>query len=360
VPWPNRDPYVSVIMPTYNAERTLEAAMRSVLAQTLEDLELIVVLNGITDASTDIARAVATDDARVRLIERREAGYNAALREAAQAAEGVLVAVLDADDVAHADRLAAQSAFLEARPDVGLVGSWARRIDMDGRPLELARMPTRAQGLMDLLQHECLMYHPTVMVRREALEQVGGYSIGFECAPDFDLYLKLLEAGIAIDNIPTALIDYRVVPTGITQSRGAAQRQEAELAVARSRLRSVGVTADALDAAGTSPLDLLPLIPAGELPGLRLRLTGFDGDGIAALDRDELDAAYRQALPAFARSQRDADLSLLAYRMAVAFRHQLRIGRSLGWYARSYRADPRLFRVLVARTVRSVLSPLEA
>ena len=251
-------------------------------------------------------------------------------------------------------------AHLAAHPEVGLVGAWAQRVDMEGDPLGLARMPTRAQGLRDLLRHECLMYHSTVMVRREVLEQVGGYSIGFECAPDFDLYLKLLEAGVVIDNIPTALIDYRVVPTGITQSRGAAQRQEAELAVARSRLRSVGVTEQDLGAAGTSPLDLLPLVPAGTLPGLRLRLTGFDGDRIAALDRDELEAAHRQALPGFGRGQRDADLSLLAYRMAVAFRHQRRIGRSLRWYARSYRADPRLFRVLVARTVRSVLSPLES
>ena len=353
-------PRVSVIMPTYNAERTLEAAMRSVLAQTLDDLELIVVLNGITDASTDIARAIATDDSRVRLIERSQAGANAALRAAVEAARGEFVAVLDADDVARPGRLAAQVAHLAAHPEVGLVGAWAQRVDMEGDPLGLARMPTRAQGLRDLLRHECLMYHSTVMVRREALEQDGGYSIGFECAPDFDLYLKLLEAGVVIDNIPTALIDYRVVPTGITQSRGSAQRQEAELAVARSRLRSVGVTEQALDAAGTSPLDLLPLVPAGTLPGLRLRLTGFDGDRIAALDRNELEAAHRQALPGFGRGQRDADLSLLAYRMAVAFRHQRRIGRSLRWYARSYRADPRLFRVLVARTVRSVLSPLES
>jgi hypothetical protein len=351
-------PHVSVIMPTYNAERTLEQAMRSVLSQTFTDLELIVVLNGITDASTDIARAVAGDDDRVRLIERSEAGYNAALRTAADAATGELVAVLDADDVAHADRLAVEVAHLAAHPEVGLVGSWARRIDMDGRVLGVARMPTRREGLMALLRHECLMYHPTVMMRRSHLLAVGGYGEGFECAPDFDLYLRLLEAGVVIDNIPRPLIDYRVVSTGITQSRGTQQRQEAELAVARSRLRSVGVAPAALAAAGSVPTDLVPLIPDGALPGLRLRLTGFDGDRIAALDRSGLEAAHRAALPVFAARRRDADLSLVAYRLASASRQQRRLLRAAGWYRRSWRADPRLFRVLLVRTVRAATSGL--
>jgi len=352
VPTSGASPLVSVLMPTYDAERTLEHAMRSVLSQTLTDLELIVVLNGITDTSTDIARAVAAADDRVRLIERSEASSNAALRTAVGAATGELVAVLDADDVAHADRLAVQAAHLVAHPEVGLVGSWARRIDMDGRVLGLARMPTRRDGLMALLQHECLMYHPTIMVRRSHLVAVGGYAEGFECAPDFDLYLRLLEAGVLIDNIPRPLIDYRVMPTGITQSRGTQQRQEAELAVARSRLRGIGLTSATVVAAGRVPADLVPLIPAGTLPGLRLRLTGFDGDRIAALDRGGLETAHRAALPVFAARRRDADLSLVAYRLAAASRQQRRLVRAAGWYRRSWRADPPSFRVLLARTVR--------
>jgi len=355
---PQQPPTVSVIMPAYNAERTLDAAMRSVLAQTLQDLELVVVLNGITDASTDIARAIAAQDARVRLIARSEAGANAALRSAVDAARGKFVAVLDSDDVAHQDRLAAQVAFLAAHPDVGLVGSWARRIDTQGRPLELARMPTRRQGLMRLLEHECLMYHSAIMVRRELLDQVGGYSVGFECAPDFDLYLKLLDAGVAIDNSPAALVDYRVVATGITQSRGAEQRQEAELAVARSRLRGIGVGSTALDDAGRDPADLLPLIPEGEMLGLRLRLSGFDGDRIVGLDPDGLEEVHHAVLPSFADRRRDADLSLLAYRLAVAFRGQRRFIRASGWYTRSHRADPQLFRIRLARTMRAAVGAL--
>jgi hypothetical protein len=355
-------PRVSVIMPTYNAARTLEQAMRSILSQTLTDLELIVVLNGITDTSTDIARAIADDDDRVRLIERSEASSNAALRTAVDAATGELVAVLDADDVAHADRLAVQAAHLAAHPEVGLVGGWARRIDMDGGVLGLARMPTRREGLMALLQHECLMYHSTIMVRRSHLLAVGGYAEGFECAPDFDLYLRLLEAGVVIDNLPRPLIDYRVVPTGITHSRGAQQRQEAELAVARSRLRGVGLTPVAVAAAGSVPSELVPLIPAGALPGLRLRLVGFDGDRIGSLDRPGLEAAHRAALPSFAARhdhvRHDSDLCLLAYRMAVAFRHQRRPIRAAAWYRRSRRADPLLFRVLVLRTVRAAVAAL--
>jgi hypothetical protein len=353
-----RTPLVSVIMPTYNAEKTLEASILSVLSQTLRDWELIVVLNGITDSSIRISRTLAANDVRVRLIELREASIIAALQSAVGAARGRFVAVLDADDVARSDRLATQVEFLASHPDVGLVGSWVRRIDMEGRLLGVARMPTRQQGLTQLLRHQCLMYHSTVMVRRECLDQIGGYSVGFACAPDFDLYLKLLDADITIDNIPIPLVDYRVVPTGITQSRGTDQRQYAEIAVARSRLRGLGVDPPSLGVLDTALDDLKPLIPAGALPGLRLRLNGFDDSSIVSLGREDLEAAHRRALGSFAPDQKDSDLSLLAYRLAVAFRRQGRLARAAAWYRRSHRADPLLFRVLLARTIRAAVVAL--
>jgi cellulose synthase/poly-beta-1,6-N-acetylglucosamine synthase-like glycosyltransferase len=348
-----RRPTVSVIMPVHDAERYLGAAIDSIRSQTFEDLELIVSLNGITDSSTDIARAAAAEDERVRLLEREEPGLVAALNAGLAAAHGDLIAVLDADDLARPDRIATQVAFLAANPEVGLVGSWAQTIDTEGRPIRLVPMPTRRQGLELLLEHQCLTWHPSIMVRRRAIDAVGGYRSICELAHDFDLYLRLLGAGIAIDTIPRALVDYRVVPSGITQRRGAEQRRDAEIAVGLHRLAALGVEISADQFTATEPASLIGLIPAGRLQGLRLRLSGLDLDGIAALDAEGLDAARARILPVFATSHRDADLALLAYRLAAAERAQRRWSRALGWYRRSRRADPRLFAVLLARTVRA-------
>jgi glycosyltransferase involved in cell wall biosynthesis len=113
-------PAVSVVLPFYNAEKTLERAARSILAQTFADLELIMVNNNSTDQSPMIARAVAETDARVVLIDEHMQGVSYAANTGNAAARGKYIARMDADDVSLPTRIEKQLALLETNPSIGV------------------------------------------------------------------------------------------------------------------------------------------------------------------------------------------------------------------------------------------------
>lgn len=123
---------ISVVIPVYNRARFIGAAIDSILAQTVHDLELILVDDGSTDGSQQIIQAYT--DPRLRLIQNPyNQGIAASRNRGIEAAEGRYLAFLDSDDRALATRLEKQIAFLEAHPDHAAVGSWIRWIDADGR-----------------------------------------------------------------------------------------------------------------------------------------------------------------------------------------------------------------------------------
>ncbi len=124
-------PRVSVLLPAYNAEEFIVAAVESILAQTFTDFELIIVEDGSTD--TTLSQIKNFTDPRIRLIEHAQnQGFAASLNDAIAAAQGEYLARHDADDWSHPDRFAAQVAYLDAHPAVGLLGSWYAKIDEAG------------------------------------------------------------------------------------------------------------------------------------------------------------------------------------------------------------------------------------
>jgi len=118
-------------MSVYNGAPWVRDAVASVLAQTAGDLELIVIDDGSTDATPELLAAVR--DSRVRTERQARVGLTRALNQALARARAPLVARLDADDLALPERLARQRAFLDAHPDVGLLGTGARAVDAAGR-----------------------------------------------------------------------------------------------------------------------------------------------------------------------------------------------------------------------------------
>jgi glycosyltransferase involved in cell wall biosynthesis len=133
---PSAVPTVSVLMPCWNRERFIGDAIRSILAQTFTDLELIVV----DDGSTDGTRAVVAsfDDPRLRCLSCEHRGISAAMNAGLAAAQGKFIARLDSDDWWMPDMLATQIAMLDARPDVGLVYARGECTDSDWKPLSMA------------------------------------------------------------------------------------------------------------------------------------------------------------------------------------------------------------------------------
>lgn len=196
-------PRVSVLLPVYNGLPYLPAAVESVLAQTYTDFELVAVDDGSTDGSGAWLDAAAARDARVRVVRQPNAGIVAALNRGLAACRGEFVARMDADDRCYPERLERQVAFLDAHPAVGAVGSGSDVQTPEG--LRAQQAPTTP----DLVRWELLfnnpMTHPTVTLRRSALERVGGYRADFPHNEDYDLWDRLC-AVCDVTNLPERLL----------------------------------------------------------------------------------------------------------------------------------------------------------
>jgi GT2 family glycosyltransferase len=203
-------PTVSVSMAVYDAERWLAEAVESILGQSFADFELIAVDDGSRDGSRAILESFAARDPRVRVIARPHGGLVATRNAALAAARGELVAVMDADDVAHPERLARQVAYLRAHPEVLAVGAEVEIVDPDGWPIRKGGLPLEHAAIDAALlrgRGEAIT-HPVATFRREALLAVGGYREAYHHAEDLDLCLRLAERG-RLANLPETLLRYR-------------------------------------------------------------------------------------------------------------------------------------------------------
>lgn len=215
-------PRVSVLLALYNAGRFLEPAVRSVLEQTYRDFEFLIVDDGSTDGSREWLRTLT--DPRVRLIEQQNAGQTVALNRAARESTGEYLARMDADDVCKPDRFAKQVAFLDAHPEVGVLGGAYEIIDHEGRLLRVQDQPADDAEL----QRRCLVglvpiCHPLVMMRRDIFERVGGFDeTQYPAAEDLDLWLRMGEhAELAC--LPDVLLSYRMHAGSMSEAKGAVQ-----------------------------------------------------------------------------------------------------------------------------------------
>jgi glycosyltransferase involved in cell wall biosynthesis len=242
-------------MPVYNAARHLEAAMRSALASSLGELELLVVDDGSTDASLEVARGVI--DPRVLVITQRASGGPSRPRNVGIArSRAPYVALLDADDLLKPDKLAAAVAALEAHPEAGLAFADFERIDDQGRVLEpttlsgypvLQSLKMAAVGVgWQLLPREefarGLLYEnfigtSGVVLRRSALEQLGTpFDETLTYSEDRDLWFRLAHAGEALYS-PRVGHSYRVSPGGLSLRPGARQAHSRIEVLRRERAR---------------------------------------------------------------------------------------------------------------------------
>jgi glycosyltransferase involved in cell wall biosynthesis len=220
---------VSVLLPLYDGEAYIREAVDSVLAQTHRDFELLILDDGSRDGSLAIVQDFARRDPRVRVIARENRGLTATLNELLAAADGELVARMDADDVCLPDRFARQIAFLAEHPEVVCVGGDAEMIDEQGRFLTVLRLPEDdAEIQRQALVGYAPLFHPAAMIRRRVLVAIGGYRKEYWPAEDLDLWLRLGEAG-ALANLPGPVLRYRLHADSISATNVARQRQAARL-----------------------------------------------------------------------------------------------------------------------------------
>lgn len=210
-------PRVSILMTVYNASEFVRIAVDSVLAQSLTDWELIVVDDGSTDGSTEILTSYTDERIRVTAL-LRNVGRTPALRRAFEMARGEYFAVLDADDISRPDRLETQVAYLDAHPDVLLVGSWARYIDASGVVVGGWRPTYDLVELRALLGWTNPVVHSSAMYRGGVASEEGGYALSLPYAQDCGLWLRLAARG-SVAMIPEELCDQRIVAVSMTRGQ---------------------------------------------------------------------------------------------------------------------------------------------
>jgi glycosyltransferase involved in cell wall biosynthesis len=209
-------PPVSILLPAHDAEATLDACLRSVARQSEPRWECIVVDDGSTDGTRAVAERFAAGDRRFRVVATPHRGLVAALAAGLARCRGRVVARMDADDVMHRERLAAQLRALDAEPGLAAVGCHVRLFPRarltDGlrayeRWLDGIDSPERVRAEAFV---ECPVAHPTLMVRAEVLRRAGYRDAGWP--EDYDLVLRLLAQGHEIGVVPRRLLAWRDGP----------------------------------------------------------------------------------------------------------------------------------------------------
>jgi glycosyltransferase involved in cell wall biosynthesis len=205
----NNDALVTIVIPAFQAAGTIGDAILSVSAQTHARLEIVVVDDGSTDGTADVARSLMVREPRLRVLSQANGGVAAARNTGIAAANGGLVAFLDADDVWHPWKIARQvERFARAGPTVGVVYTWSTYTDPTGRILPGRAFTARFEGDVYAQLLVGNFVNGTHMVRTALLRGVGGYDTDLRGNEDLDLYLRLAErCDFAV--VPACLAAYR-------------------------------------------------------------------------------------------------------------------------------------------------------
>ena len=220
---PSPLPRISILMPVHNEEKYLQAALDSLVRQTLTEWELVVVDDGSTDATPSLL-AAAQADRRIHVIRRSSEGLVAALNAGLAACRSLLVARMDGDDICHPRRLEYQVAYMESNPDVGLVACNFRhfpRTHLKDGMLAYEKWQNSLDCHDQILRDrfvESPFVHPSVVTRRTLINSVGGYrDMGWP--EDYDLWLRMAAAGVGFARLPQELFFWRDHPERATRVR---------------------------------------------------------------------------------------------------------------------------------------------
>jgi glycosyltransferase involved in cell wall biosynthesis len=218
---------VSVVLPVRDGERFLREAIESILRQTYADLELVVVDDGSTDGTVEVLESFRDD--RLRLFWQEPLGLVVALQRGVAEARAAFVARMDADDVSEPERLERQVELLRLRPRAGMVATWVAVIDEEGRELRREVLPPEPEDLARRLLLRNPFQHGSVLMRRDAVEEVGGYRADYGANEDYDLWRRLARSW-ELACVPEVLYRYRVHAGAVTQT-------DPERVAQRERLR---------------------------------------------------------------------------------------------------------------------------
>ncbi|MDX2254096.1 MAG: glycosyltransferase [Pseudanabaenaceae cyanobacterium bins.39] len=208
-------PKVTVLMPVYNGEKYLREAIDSILNQTFRDFEFLIIDDGSSDRSLEIINSY--QDHRISLVRNEtNLGLITTLNKGLSLARGEYIARMDCDDISFCDRLEKQVAYLDAHPEISLLGTNAQIINVENIQQEICESVTGNNYIKWRMLFGCPFIHPTVMMRKKSVDLVNGYECsGIEIinkannyCEDYNLWRKVINKFQA-DNLPEVLLYLR-------------------------------------------------------------------------------------------------------------------------------------------------------
>ena len=213
-----KDILISVILPVYNGAPYLDEAIVSILKQTHDNLELIVINDGSTDESLEILEKYAVQDNRIIIINRQNKGLVYSLNEGILKAKGKYIARMDADDVSNISRFESQIEYIE-KYNLDICGGHYLLIDDEGRINGLSVVPTSHKMCTLSLLFKVPFAHPSVMIRKRFLDENSleyGQS-SYKIAEDLDLWLRMHRCGARFGNVDSVVLKYRMLGDSLSK-----------------------------------------------------------------------------------------------------------------------------------------------
>jgi GT2 family glycosyltransferase len=201
-------------MSVFNGEQYLRQAVESILYQTEQNFEFIIINDGSSDGSAEYLEGYKRADSRIRLVHQSNRGLIESISLGCGLARAQYIARMDADDVALPDRLRHQIEFMNANPGVALLGGGAQFIDPNGKVVATVRPPAKNEYIQEALIDGCVFIHPTTIFRRDVFAALGGYRRVLH-AEDYDLWLRFAERS-KVANLKDVVLQYRLHPAQVS------------------------------------------------------------------------------------------------------------------------------------------------
>jgi len=213
-------------MPVRDGERFVTEAIQSILKQTFQDFEFIIVDDGSSDGTRNILERFHQKDRRIIIYHQEKLGFTEALNRACALAQGKYIARMDSDDISLPERLRRQVELLDADPGCKVCGSWIRTVGYAKG--QVVRYPTTSERVRSQLLFDCCLAHPSVMMRRDLFADCGlNYDGDFREASDYRLWVEVTKFGTLM-NIPEVLLLYRKHPLQVSEQDRQQQQRLAQ------------------------------------------------------------------------------------------------------------------------------------
>jgi glycosyltransferase involved in cell wall biosynthesis len=235
------NPKITVLMPVYNAEKYLKAAIESILNQSFTDFEFLIIDDGSTDKSIDIIHSY--QDSRISVIKNEtNLGLIASLNNGIELSKGEFIARMDSDDISYANRLEKQLAYMMQNPDIGISGSWMYTIDTG----EIIYYPETHEKCKTFKFFNSPLAHPTVIFKRELfLKNNLKYSIDYPVCEDIELWKRCMKY-TKLGNLCEPLLFYRIHSSNVSLQNKFLQKKGL-LKYYIQELESLGIKSNQID-----------------------------------------------------------------------------------------------------------------